>query len=402
MFIELLVFTLVGIFFGIFTGITPGVHINLVAVILLSISPFLLQYFSPLSLACLIIAMSITHTFIDFIPSTFLGAPEEGTALSVLPAHKLLLRGMAYEAVRLSSIGSLLALIIVGCSSFFLVKIIPIIYDSIKNYIGWILLGVVVFMIVKSKRKNKIFWSAFVFLLSGVFGIIIFSLHMKDPLFSMFSGMFGLSMLLTSIFEKVAIPKQRLTEMIKVKKTNLLKATFAGSFSGGLTSIFPGLGPAQSAIIASQLTGKLGVYSYIILIGGIGTASMMMSLLTLFSIEKARNGSIVVVQQLLQNVSANDFYMFIAAAFIAGGIAVFLSLYLAKIFSGFIAKVNYQMLCMAIILLIVVLSFVFGGWLGFVVLVVSTSLGVMAPLLKTERSQLMGCLLLPVILYFIL
>ena len=402
MFTELLLFTLIGIAFGIVTGITPGVHINLVAVILLSVSPFLLQYFNALSIACLIVAMSITHTFLDFIPSTFLGAPEEATALSVLPAHRLLLRGMAYEAVRLSSIGSILALIVVACSSIFLVKIVPFIYDLIKNYIGWILLFVVLFMILKSKKKNAIFWSAFVFLLAGVFGIVVFSLHMKDPLFPMFSGMFGVSMLLTSIFEKVAIPKQRLTEMIKVKKKSLLRATFAGSFSGVLTSIFPGLGPAQSAVVASQVSGRLGIYSYIILIGGIGTASMMMSLITLVSIEKARNGSIAVVQQLLQNISTSDFYVFIATAFIAGGIAVFLSLYFAKMFSGLITKVNYQLLCVAIILLIAILSIVLTGWIGFLILAISTSLGILPPLLKVARSHLMGCLLLPVILYFIL
>ena len=402
MFIELLLFTIAGIGFGVFTGITPGIHINLVAVILLSISPFLIQFFSPLSLACLIIAMSITHTFLDFIPSTFLGAPEEGTALSVLPAHKLLLRGMAYEAVRLSSIGSLLSLIAVACSSLVLIKIIPIIYETIKNYIGWILLAVVVFMILKTKKANKIFWSSVLFLLAGTFGIIVFSLHIKDPLFPMFSGMFGISMLLTSIFEKVVIPKQRLTEMIEVKKKNLIKATAAGSFSGGLTSIFPGLGPAQSAIIASQITGKLGIYSYIILIGGIGTASMMMSLITLFCIEKARNGSIVVVQELLQTIGMNEFYFFIAAAFIAGGIAVFLSLYFAKIFSSLITKVNYQLLCVSIIAVIAVLSVIFTGWLGFFILAISTSLGLLPPLLNVGRNNLMGSLLLPIIFYFIL
>jgi len=402
MFIELLIFALVGIAFGVFTGITPGIHINLIAVILLSISPFLLHFFSPLSIACLIIAMSITHTFLDFIPSTFLGAPEEGTALSVLPAHRLLLRGMAYEAIRLSSIGSLLSLIVVGCSSIFLIKIIPTIYNSIKNYIGWILLAVVVFMIIKSKNRNKIFWSAFVFSLAGVFGVVVFSLHLKDPLFPMFSGMFGTSMLITSIFERVVIPKQRLTEMIEVKKKKLLKATAAGSFAGGLTSIFPGVGPAQAAIVASQLSGKLGIYSYIILIGGIGTASMMMSLITLFSIEKARNGSIVVVQQLLQNIGMKEFYIFIAAAFIAGGIAVFLSLYFAKIFSGLITKVNYQLLCVSIIFIIAVLSVILTGWTGFFILIVSTSLGLLPPLLKIGRNHLMGALLLPIILYFIL
>ena len=402
MFIELLAFTIIGILFGIFTGITPGIHINLVAVVLLSVSPFLLAYFFPLSVACLIISMSVTHTFIDFIPSTFLGAPEEATALAVLPAHKLLLRGMAYEAVRLSSIGSLLSLIAIACSSFLLLRIVPFIYDSIKDYIGWILLAVVLFMIFRSKDKNRIFWSAFVFLLSGVFGIIVFSMNIEEPLFPMFSGMFGVSMLLSSIFDKVRIPKQRLTEMIKVKKERIMKATVAGSFSGGLTSIFPGLGPAQAAIVASQMAGRLGIYSYIILIGGIGTASMMMSLITLFSIEKARNGSIIVVQQLVSGISISDFYLFIAVSLIAGGIAVFLSLYIAKIFSAFIEKVNYQMLCLMIIIAIALLSFLFGRWLGTLILIVSASIGLLPPLLNIGRNHLMGSLLLPVIFYFIL
>lgn len=346
--------------------------------------------------------MSITHTFLDFIPSTFLGAPEEATALSVLPAHKLLLRGMAYEAVRLSSIGSLLSLILVTCSSIILIKTVPFIFNTIKNYIGWILLAVVVFMIFKPKDKNKIFWNAVIFTLSGVFGILVFSLNMKDPLFPMFSGMFGISMLFTSIFEKVVIPKQRLTEMIQVKRSKMVKATFAGSFSGGLTSIFPGLGPSQAAILASQISGKLGIYSYIILIGGIGTASMIMSLITLFSIEKARNGSIIVVQELLTKISMNEFYVFIAVTFIAGGIAVFLSLYIAKIFSDVITKVNYQMLCIAIILVISILSVVLTGWIGFFILLISTSLGLLPPLLNVGRNHLMGALLLPVIFYFIL
>ena len=46
MLLELSLAVLIGIIFGIIAGITPGIHTNLVAVLLLSISPFLLQYFS--------------------------------------------------------------------------------------------------------------------------------------------------------------------------------------------------------------------------------------------------------------------------------------------------------------------------------------------------------------------
>jgi putative membrane protein len=72
---EILIFTLIGISAGIFTGIIPGIHINLISTLILSISPLLLKYFNVYSLMVFIIAMSITHSFLDSIPSIFLGAP---------------------------------------------------------------------------------------------------------------------------------------------------------------------------------------------------------------------------------------------------------------------------------------------------------------------------------------
>ena len=96
---------------GTITGITPGVHINLVAIILLSISPFLLNYTTPIILVIFIVAMSVIHTFTNTIPAIYLGAPEEGTSLSVLPGHRMLIDGKGYEAVTLTIIGSLLGLV---------------------------------------------------------------------------------------------------------------------------------------------------------------------------------------------------------------------------------------------------------------------------------------------------
>jgi putative membrane protein len=346
--------------------------------------------------------MSITHTFLDFIPSIFLGAPDDDTALSVLPGHKLLLRGMAYEAVRLTLIGSLFSLILTIALIPLLLKIIPWIYLNIKNYIGWILLAVVIYMIFKSGNPNKIFWSAFVFLLSGIFGLITLNLGLKDPLFPMFSGMFGISMLFMSIFEKVVIPTQRVTEMIKLKKKNIAKALGASVFSGTIVSIFPGLGPAQAAVVGSQLVGRIGIYSYLILVGGINTVSMLIALVTTFTINKARNGSIAVVQQMLGSTDLKYLAVFVAVALIAGGIATFLCLWLTKIFTTLINIINYQLLCVIIISLILSLVFYFSGFLGLLVLVVSTLIGLIPPLIPVPRTQMMGCLLLPVILYFIL
>jgi len=107
MFLEFLIAIFLGIMFGIFTGIIPGIHINLVSLLLVSLSVYLLGIFSFTALGVFIIAMAITHTFIDILPAIFLGAPDADTALGVLPGHRLLLEGKGYEAVKLTVIGGL-------------------------------------------------------------------------------------------------------------------------------------------------------------------------------------------------------------------------------------------------------------------------------------------------------
>ena len=114
--LTLITALLLGVSAGTFTGLSPGIHINLVAAILLSLIPssLFLQSIPVLALAIFIASMSITHTFIDFIPSIFLGAPDEDTFLSILPGHQLLQEGKGYEAAILTLYGSLTALIIIN------------------------------------------------------------------------------------------------------------------------------------------------------------------------------------------------------------------------------------------------------------------------------------------------
>ena len=126
--LDLFLCLLAGCLLGVFTGLTPGVHINLISLLLLSLSPFFLTFLSPLLLAVVIISMSITHTFLDVIPSTYLGAPNEDTALSVLPNHRLLLEGNGYHAVKLATIGSLLGL-------FFAVLSTPLLVFLVRKFL---------------------------------------------------------------------------------------------------------------------------------------------------------------------------------------------------------------------------------------------------------------------------
>ncbi|MBW2965684.1 tripartite tricarboxylate transporter permease [Candidatus Woesearchaeota archaeon] len=403
MFIQILVAVFCGICAGIITGLIPGIHINLISLLLVSLSGYFLGFTSPLMLGVFIIAMAVTHTFLDVIPSVFLGAPDADTALAVLPGHKLLLKGMGYEAIKLATIGSLLCL----CSTViiipFLIPIVPLIYSFIQPFIGWILIMVVVFMILKENGLDKKLWVMVMFFLSGILGIIVLEMpNLEQPLFPMLSGLFGISILIVSLFQKVKIPKQRITEMIKMNKKDVLKVISVGTFSGSLTALFPGLGAAQAAIIGSQLIRKIEEYSFIVLVGGINKVNFVFSLVTLFALGKARNGAVLAVLEILKEIDLNGIIVFLCAALITGGIATFLALGITRIFARFITKINYQLLCICVIVLIACLVFYFSSWLGLFVLFVSTAVGMIPSFTGVKKSSAMGCLLLPVILYFVL
>ena len=344
--------------------------------------------------------MAITHTFLDAIPSIFLGAPDADQALNVLPGHKLLLEGKGFEAVKLTVVGSLLCLLLAAVMIPPMLMISKTIYPFLKGYIGYLLIVIVVFMVMKDKNR---FMNLIVFLTSGVLGLIVLNMPtLKDPLVPLLSGLFGTSMLVVSLTQKVKIPEQTFSETIRVKKGHIAQAVGAGTLAGALTGFLPGLGPAQGAVLASQITRNIGDYGFMILVGGINTVNFVFSLVTLYTIEKARNGAVIVVSKLLTDYSLTILLVFVCAALIAGAAATFLTLKLSKVFAKLVSKVKYGLVVCCVISLIVGLVFYFSGLLGILVLIVSTAIGIIPGLTGTARNHQMGCLILPVILFFVL
>ena len=401
MFIEIIIAILFGCLFGIFTGLIPGVHINLISLIVLSLAGYLLNITTPIIIAVFIISMSITHSFLDTIPSIFLGAPEADTALSVLPGHKMLLEGRGYEAVMLTLIGSFFALILTIILTFPIGKIIEFIYPFLQQIMSFILIFASSFLIFREKKSRL--WALTLFFLSGVLGIATLNLpNLKNPLFPLLSGLFGTSTLIISLSDKTKIPLQKIT-FPKIKKSELTKTMGSSLVAGSLCSFLPGLGPAQAAIIGSEFYKKITNEGFLVLIGGLNTINMVLSLIALFLLDKARNGAIVTISKIVESVTLQDLLLFFAVSLVAGSIAVFLTIKITKIFSKILSKVNYKKLIISIILLIgIMVFFLSSNFMGLLILIVSTSLGILPAKLGIGRNHLMGCLLLPVILYFLL
>lgn len=399
LFIHLLIALAAGMLCGIFTGLMPGIHVNLVVTLLLASSALFLEYTSPLVLCVFIIALSITHIFLDFIPSIFLGAPDSSTVLSVLPGHRYLLSGNGLMAVKLSLVGGFFGLLFGLAFLFPLLKLFPLLYPFVKEYMVSFLLLIILAMVLQNTRK---LWAIFVFLLAGVTGLFVFSLPtLSEPLFPLLTGLFGTSTLLLSLKEHNTLPLQWDTQLIDIDKTALWKALLAGQFSAVFMSLFPGLSPAIAALFGMQLTRNNGDHGYMLLQGCINTVGFLFSVAALYTIHKARNGAVVGVQTLLGSITLAELFLFVCIALITAALAVPLTLFFGRIFCKLMTHINYQKMTIGILCCLVVLTFLLSGWIGLLVLLTATAIGIIPGIVKVTRTQAMGCLLLPVLVYYL-
>ena len=396
MLIEIILFLLLGILFGTITGLIPGVHINLVGAFIVSLSASLLYLTNPIYLVVFIVAMAVTHTFVDFIPSIFLGCPDTDTELSILPGHELLKKGEGYEAIILTCYGSLAAIFILVLIAYPSILIISKTYDLLRIFIPYLLIIVSLFLIFSEKNK---FSALFVFLLTGFLGLSVLNLSSESEKFllPLLTGLFGSSMLLISIKNKFEVPKQKITKI----KTKILKPLFGAVIASPICSFLPGLGSGQAAIIGNTIS-KSDTKGFLVLLGATNTLVMGFSFISLYVISRTRTGAAAAIQDILGVLSWRVLILILIVVIISGIISFFLAGSLAKFFSQKMKKVNYVLLSLITLLLLVVIVFLVSGFLGFLILIASTFTGIYSISLGVRRTNMMGVLLIPTIVFYLM
>jgi len=309
MLFELIVFFFFGILAGTFTGLIPGIHINLVGVFLVSLSASILGFIEPIYFVVFIVAMAITHTFVDFIPSVFLGCPDTDTELSVLPGHELLKDGQGYQAVMLTCYGSLAAILIFLLTIFPFILVSNEIYEFLRKpfIMSSVLITASVFLVALEKKKTS---ALLVFLLSGFLGLCVLNMEINQPMLPLLTGLFGGSMLIMSIKNKIQIPLQKLE-----KPKEEIKKPLAGAFLGSLIasplcSFLPGLGSGQAAIIGNTIS-KSSKKGFLVLLGATNTLVMSFSFITLYTISRTRTGAAAAVKEIINTISLDNLLMII-------------------------------------------------------------------------------------------
>jgi putative membrane protein len=396
--IEIVLGVLIGVILGTISGIIPGVHANTLAGMLLSLQAVLLSLLGPVALAGAIFAALITHTFVDAIPSTFLGIPDADTSLAVLPAHALCLEGNGEEAVRIAALGSACAMIIAVPLSVLCFLLLPALQPYFDWWIGILLIATVGYMIVTSDAPG---WALGIFCISGLLGV--FSLHYaflgwhslaggSAILMPLLTGLFGISVLLIS--SQGVMPDQQF-KGIRMDDRTIVKCSVIGTAAGVAVGWLPGLSTASAnGVLASIIGYDKDRRAYILATNAANTSNAFIGLTALFALSRMRNGVMVALSELPLPSMSELTVIGVLAAVAAYLITVWFSKY-AHHLNG----INVWLLNRTVIAFIIILCLILTGPFGALILILATALGLVPQLVNVPRMYCMGAIMIPVILY---
>jgi len=273
----------------------------------------------------------------------------------------------------------------------------------------------------KRSRTLGILLALLVFFMAGIFGFVVLSMDYYKPffwpapwllpesmmppavLFPMLSGIFGLSTLLDSLGSDESAPPQRITKP-DVPGKETAKSILSGTIAGSVVGFLPGMTSGIATIMAMIFRKDTEKKQVIVTLSAINTANSLFVLVALFLILRPRSGAAIVVNQLISVELWDSLLMpgsliyLLMAVLISSAVAFLSTCAIGRIAARHFHRVPYKKLIKGIIGFIIVMVFVFTGWIGLLILAVGTLVGMLPIRLGVRRSHAMGCLLLPVIL----
>lgn len=408
-----------GCLLGLVSGMVPGIHVNTLAAMLVSLSALITAQYD--ALAIVVLCAAIVHSFVSIVPSVLLGAPDPDTALAVLPAHTLLLEGRGMEAIRLSALGSLCSAILGIALAPAFVLFLLVGYPALLSHMGLLLFGVMVLMVL-SERPHMgsglaaILKATCILGLSGLLGIlalkggeIIYPRGGEAVLMPLLTGLFGAPLLIESaLAPPPSIPPQTYAvEGLEGGRT--LRGVLTGTGAGALVSWIPGVSASVGTLLArlflsrGELNRVDDAREYMVSISGVNTSDVVFSLLTLYVAHRSRSGAMVAIEHLFPSSMWSSPYivalMFsVVAASLVGYTA---TLGLGTLLLRTLYRMRIRILTLGTLSFLLVLVAMLTGAFGIVVFLSAIPVGLLCGTLGVRRSNAMGVLLVPATLYFL-
>ena len=369
-----------GILLGMVAGLIPGLHSNTLAAALSGMG------ISGEDAAVLIIAMFGAHAMFSFVPSIFLGIPDEAVTLSVLPGQRMTREGKGIDALRIMC-GSALIAVLVAVALFPVSQALyPVVYEGIKAYLAPIIMVISAVLVWKS--KNPFLFGA-VFILSGILGGATLRFEMEDPFLPLFGGMFAISSML--LWGKGKLPAQKEGKL----DLGFIRYALAGVLLGWVADLLPGISsPAQVASFATIVV-PFATPAYLALVSSIGMSEAVFAFSTSSTLGKARIGALA---QAMEQTDVQANLILLLSVFVVAVAVSAVLIYVARKWIGKIAELDFFILNKMLIAYIIILTFLIDGIPGLIVLAPAVAIGIACLRLDVERTSVMGAIIVPTIL----
>ncbi|MDR3206276.1 MAG: tripartite tricarboxylate transporter permease [Candidatus Methanoplasma sp.] len=413
LFIIILLMCIIGSAAGCFTGLFPGIHVNTLSSVMLILYPSISGFVSliadplhaPILVSSLLMSAAVVHSFLDFVPSVFLGAPDPDEAMSVLPGHRLLMEGRGMDAVRAAAVGS-----IVGASAAVLLAV-PVQYlmlqglaDSLEEITFSVLLFTVAVIMINERSLARAAWAAAMMLISGLMGAVCMSgiipsfgiLGEGTLLFPLLTGLFGMPALLTAD-RGARIPEQIDGGSDPTGPLPALKGVAVGCVAGW----YPGITAAAGSALASIVLPERDPARFISLTASIGTVTAVFSLVTLSVSGSGRSGTVLVIRDIVGDIGgfcSEEFLILLLSTAIAAVLGYCMTIAAGKAMGRVAGRIDMAKANRAALAIVTVLVLLLTGPWGLVILASATVVGFIPQTSETDRVPLAGCLIVPVLL----
>jgi putative membrane protein len=398
--VAVLAFTLAGCALGTASGLVPGLHANNMALLLAAGAPHAPG--PPALVGCAMLAAGVVHTFLDVVPALALGVPDPAMAASSLPGHRLVLEGRGGEALRLSALGSGLAVALALPLAIPVTRAVTAVYPLLRANLGLVLAGIALALVVTEPGWRRRAGGACSFAASAVLGLATLDLPIEgllagSVLTPLFAGLFGAPVLLDAL-DGTGVPPQD-DARIAVSRRAVVGLGGLGTLAGAVVGYLPGVSSAVAATLALvAVPGRYGARGFVVATSGVNTANTVFALFALVALGSPRTGVLVALADADVPTGGTSLLLLLGAVGLAAVVGFVLVLRLGDAYLRTVGRTNYAVLSIGVLALLCVLSYLFAGLLGVGLLALSTVVGLLPVRLGVRRAHLMGVLMGPLAL----
>ena len=129
---------------------------------------------------------------------------------------------------------------------------------------------------------------------------------------------------------------------------------------------------------------------------------MSLSFATAFAIQKTRTGSSAGIQLLLEKISLTHLFIILSCILLTTIVSFQLSKILSRNILKIIESLNYSLINKSIIGIVILINLLITNYLGILVLITATFIGLYTSLSSIKKINLMSALILPSVIYLLI